>query len=143
MANSGNKPPISQKVLLALGAILVAVGMFGLVGAVVPGWVWPNFVNMARAAWRFLWPLALVAAGAYLLWAVKSGKLGRLSAASPNRSFRRSRADARILGVCGGIAYYFGIDSTIVRVMAVILLVAWPPSAIVAYLLIGLVVPRA
>lgn len=32
----------------------------------------------------------------------------------------RSRKDRKIAGVCGGIAEYFNIDSTLVRLLAVI-----------------------
>ncbi|RNL37444.1 hypothetical protein DMP06_10945 [Slackia equolifaciens] len=96
-----------------------------------------------RTLWGILWPLALVAAGAYLLWGVKTGKFSGFAQGGSARPLRRSRADKRLLGVCGGIAYYFGIDSTVVRVMAVILLVLFTPSAIIAYFLIALLVPSA
>ena len=33
----------------------------------------------------------------------------------------KSRDDKKIFGVCGGIADYFGIDSTLVRIIAVLL----------------------
>ena len=36
----------------------------------------------------------------------------------------RSGSDKKIAGVCGGIAKYFGIDSTIVRIIAVIFTLA-------------------
>ena len=61
----------------------------------------------------------------------------------PRGPFRRSIADKRFLGVCGGIAYYFGVDSTVVRIIAVILLVMSPPTVLFAYVLVALLVPRA
>ena len=33
----------------------------------------------------------------------------------------RASIDKKIFGVCGGIAHYFGMDSTLVRLIAVIL----------------------
>lgn len=36
----------------------------------------------------------------------------------------RSYADRKIAGVCGGLAQYFGVDSTIVRLIVVILALA-------------------
>lgn len=36
----------------------------------------------------------------------------------------KSRADKKISGVCGGIAEYFNVDSTVVRLIAVVLLFA-------------------
>lgn len=35
-----------------------------------------------------------------------------------------SESDKKIAGVCGGIAKYFGIDSTIVRILAVVFTLA-------------------
>ena len=37
----------------------------------------------------------------------------------------RSRRDVMICGVCGGIAEYFDIDPTIVRLIAVVLIFGW------------------
>ena len=36
----------------------------------------------------------------------------------------RASIDKKICGVCGGIAHYFGIDSTLVRLITVILVFA-------------------
>jgi phage shock protein C len=35
------------------------------------------------------------------------------------KKFYRSRANRKLWGVCGGIAQYFGIDPTLVRILAV------------------------
>lgn len=39
------------------------------------------------------------------------------------RRLYRSRRDRRLLGVCGGLAAFFRIDSTVVRVVTVILMI--------------------
>ena len=36
----------------------------------------------------------------------------------------RASIDKKICGVCGGIAHYFGVDSTLVRLIAVVLFFA-------------------
>jgi phage shock protein C len=36
-----------------------------------------------------------------------------------NKKFYRSRTDRKLWGVCGGIAKYFDIDPTLVRIIAV------------------------
>ena len=51
----------------------------------------------------------------------------------------RSYEDRRIAGVCGGLADYFDIDSTIVRLIAVIL--AFAGGGILAYFVAWLIVP--
>jgi len=53
----------------------------------------------------------------------------------------RSIVDSRIAGVCGGLAEYFDIDPTIVRLAAVILTLAGG-SGILAYIIFWIVVPK-
>ena len=53
----------------------------------------------------------------------------------------KSSTDRKLAGVCGGIAAYFDIDSTIVRLVWVIL-VACFGTGILAYLLAMLVMPN-
>lgn len=53
----------------------------------------------------------------------------------------RSRADRKIAGVCGGIAEYFGIDPTIVRVIAVLLLIPGGLPGFIPYVVLWLVIP--
>ena len=53
----------------------------------------------------------------------------------------RSRNNRMLAGVCGGLANYFGIDPTIVRVLAVICLLAFNIMAVIAYLILIIVVP--
>ncbi len=52
----------------------------------------------------------------------------------------RSRSDRMIWGVCGGLAQYFNIDPTIVRLIAVLLLFAGGFS-IIAYIILAVVIP--
>lgn len=52
----------------------------------------------------------------------------------------RSRTDSKIAGVCGGIAEYFNVDPTIVRLFAV-LTIFFGGGGVVAYLIAWLIVP--
>jgi phage shock protein C len=57
---------------------------------------------------------------------------------------RRSITDKKIAGVCGGIAEYFDIDSSIVRlfwVLAVVLPIPFVP-AFIGYLVAWMVMPK-
>lgn len=47
-----------------------------------------------------------------------------------------------LCGVCGGIAAYFGIDATIVRILLVILSCIWG-SGIIIYIAAALIMPPA
>ena len=52
----------------------------------------------------------------------------------------RSETDRRVAGVCGGIAEYFGIDSTLVRLLWVIAILCLG-TGLLAYLIAALVIP--
>lgn len=52
----------------------------------------------------------------------------------------KSRRDRKIAGVCGGIGEYFGIDSTIVRLIW-LFLALFVGSGILAYIIAALVIP--
>ena len=54
----------------------------------------------------------------------------------------RSTTDKKIAGVCGGIAEYFGVDPTIIRIIAVILLLPGGFPGLIPYLLLWLVIPE-
>ena len=52
----------------------------------------------------------------------------------------KSDVDRKLCGVCGGIAEYLGIDSTIVRLIWVVLVVFFG-TGILAYISAALVIP--
>lgn len=54
----------------------------------------------------------------------------------------KSRKDNYIDGVCGGIAEYFGIDSTLVRI-GLIIFSLMGGSGVVAYIIAMCIIPRA
>ena len=53
----------------------------------------------------------------------------------------RSRTDQKICGVCAGLANYFGIDPTIVR-LAAVALVLFAGGGLLAYIIAALVIPE-
>lgn len=53
--------------------------------------------------------------------------------------FRLDRTRGKIMGVCAGIANYFGMDVTLVRVAFGLATVLGFGTAIIVYLLIGLI----
>lgn len=52
----------------------------------------------------------------------------------------RSRTDRMIWGVCGGLAKYFNLDPTIIRILFVLLIFA-SGVGIIAYIIMAIVVP--
>ncbi len=53
----------------------------------------------------------------------------------------RAEDDRKIAGVCGGIAQYFDIDSTIIRLAFLFMVLAWG-TGVLAYIVAALVIPN-
>jgi len=53
--------------------------------------------------------------------------------------FHLDKQNAKLMGVCAGIADYFGVDVTLVRILWVIGTLAGFGSLLLIYLLIGLI----
>jgi len=53
----------------------------------------------------------------------------------------RSKTDRKIAGVCGGLGEYFGVDSTLVRLAAVVLIFA-SGAGLLAYLVAWAIIPE-
>jgi phage shock protein C len=54
----------------------------------------------------------------------------------------RSRRDRKIAGVCGGLAEYFNVDPTLIRILWAVLVLS-AGTGILAYILFWLIVPVA
>jgi len=59
-----------------------------------------------------------------------------------NKKLHRSQNDKIFAGVCGGLADYFEIDPTIIRLLF-ILIVAFGGSGFIVYLLLWLIMPKS
>lgn len=59
----------------------------------------------------------------------------------PGKRLFRSRDDSLLLGVCGGLGRYLGIDSNAIRLIFVVL-AAWNGLGILLYLATVLIVPE-
>ncbi|HEU5369994.1 MAG TPA: PspC domain-containing protein [Ktedonobacterales bacterium] len=59
-----------------------------------------------------------------------------------HRQLTLSQRDKKIMGVCGGIAEYMGWDPTAVRIITVLLLFPLHFTLVIAYIILGTVLPR-
>ena len=107
-------------------------------------------VALVRAAWVVLsiWPGAVVMGviaylAAWLLMPRAEAVDG--ASAAPEPRLVRSQTDRRIAGVCGGLADYFDVDPTIVRVTWVILsiIAGAVVFGVLAYLIAWFIIPPA
>lgn len=55
---------------------------------------------------------------------------------------RLTRKNKMLLGVCGGLADYFNMDASVVRLIAVALIFLGVGSPILVYLVMAIVVPE-
>lgn len=58
------------------------------------------------------------------------------------RKLYLSDKDRKIAGVCGGLADYFGIDSTIIRILWALAVLVSYGTGFILYLVFWLIVPR-
>lgn len=54
----------------------------------------------------------------------------------------RSATDRKVCGVCGGLAAYFGIDATLVRLAAALLIVFSVFSGLLLYIIAAIIMPE-
>ena len=59
-----------------------------------------------------------------------------------NKTLHRSQTDKIIAGVCGGLAEYFSVDSTVVRLLF-LLVIALGGSGALLYVLLWLIMPKS
>jgi phage shock protein C len=132
------------------GAILITGGLFLLFENLGIFSISDFFHN----SFDFAFPIVLIIAGMGIIYYHQSKKvepkladastaseeIPQASISSP-RQFRRSHKDKKIAGVCGGIAEYFEMDSSIIRVLYIILCVASLGAGLLLYFLLAIILP--
>lgn len=58
-----------------------------------------------------------------------------------NKKLYKSSTDKKLDGVCAGIANYFGIDPTLIRIGWVLMSLVWF-TGVIAYIVCAIVIPR-
>lgn len=59
-----------------------------------------------------------------------------------DKKLYRTIYDRKIGGVCGGIARYFGVDSTLVRAAYAVLTLCTAFSGVLAYIILSYIIPE-
>jgi phage shock protein PspC (stress-responsive transcriptional regulator) len=104
-------------------------------------------VVLVRAAWVVFSIVPGAVIGGLLAyiaaWLVIPEDTGEVPLAH-GRRLMRSTADSKIAGVCGGLAEYFGVDSTPIRLLWVILSILCGAviGGVIAYLIAWVIVPK-
>ena len=134
------------------GIVLILIGVFVLVDRF--GWFADlNWWSFSRS---FVFPVSLIFLGLLFIYvhtrkqplptSSREAMPGENPAFSTTpmqvKELRRSRLDRKVCGVCGGIAKYFAIDSTLVRIIYVILVFASAGWAVPLYIILCLLMPE-
>ena len=141
-SSATNARKIFGVVLIAGGAILLFsnLGFF-------------SFFHIWNISWSFVFPILLILLGMAIIYyrqADRAAAPGQPVDASGDqtppppreyRIFRRSSTDKKLFGVCGGLAKYFSIDATLLRLLYIILCFASFGAGIVLYITLVLLVP--
>ncbi len=133
------------------GALLILIGALLLIQQM-------NFIppiNLWMLPWYFIWALLFIGLGIFLV--LKNGSASKVSkeepvvstepeseeeTAQPRKTLFRSRDDRMLAGVCGGLAKYFNVDPTIVRLIYVLLTLFSKGLGILAYIILIIAVPE-
>lgn len=159
---------LNERTIQRAGVLLVGFGVLWLLAnlGILP-WLWNAFWAVVGVVF---WPALLIGAGLLLLknqkewrasfsgWRerMRSGlgqrsgsvKLDRASLKANLRQARdhiplkRSRDDRILLGVCGGMARSFGIDSNLVRLFWILFSIGSIGTGVLVYALAGMVLPE-
>ena len=140
--NKFSQYPKSAQIAIIVGVGCVLFGVWRLFG-VAFGYGWWNAIQRGLGTlFSYLWPVALICAGLYVVWAAMTGRLTGVSTVDWKKPFGRSVTDRRIAGVCGGVAQFLGIDPAIVRVLVLILFVVSPAFTVLAYIAAAIFIPE-
>lgn len=112
-----------------------------------------HFFDFIGDAFEYIFPILLIILGMAIIYRRQSEEstesateeqpptAGEQTQTTSYKQFRRSFSDKKIAGVCGGLANYFGIDPSIMRMLYVILCLASFGAGLVLYIVLALVVP--
>lgn len=118
--------------LIAIGAILLLkqMGFF-------------HMFNLFHMPWQAFWGIALLVIGAMLLYnRMKEKEAVEDGVPSDVKKLYRSKDQKMISGVCGGLAEYFEIDVSLVRILWVIATLASAGFGLLAYILVVIIFPE-
>lgn len=141
MSKKPSQQPITTQVGILVGMVLIVYGLVRLCEHFLGAMWWGVFERFWSIFVSFAWPLGLIALGIYLLWVAKSGKFKKISFDS-SKPLRPNQNDKRIFGVCGGLAEYFHIDPTVVRVLAIFFLIVSTWITLIIYIVAAILMSR-
>jgi phage shock protein C len=132
-------------IALILGGALILLTNLG----------WFAAFDWWHVSWEVAFPIVLIGVGLWFMFVpshrqqvfttppTAEGQTASDAAAQPVRKeLRRSLIDRKLFGVCGGLAKYFNIDPTIVRILYVVLTIGSWGWGLLLYIILALLIPE-
>lgn len=123
---------------LFLGILLVLIGFMSLLNGYwpVPFFYTPAWLAFFTVRWDYLWPILLICFGGMIILAAFKQSAGT--------KLFRSENDKKLTGVCAGLARYWNIDVSLIRVgFIAFTLLTHLFIGIAVYLILSLILPQA
>ncbi len=130
----------------------VHLGIFDFIYDIMEWFSFSAFFHLIRDSFssifdfigNYFWCLLLIVAGALLIYSSyrsrKADEEGYYVHQEKRRLYR-SKDDRKFLGVCAGLAHYWGIDPTIVRIAVLFLFFLFSTVVLCVYLLLAVILP--
>lgn len=122
------------------GSLLIILGLFFLLrqtGLFYGFEFW-------HVPWQMVWAFFLIVIGLYLLLNRKKKEDGEKDTFEiKGKKLYRSKSQKMLGGVCGGIAEYFEMDVSIIRILWAIITIASAGFGILVYILMVIIFPEA
>ncbi|HID39629.1 MAG TPA: PspC domain-containing protein [Calditrichaeota bacterium] len=137
----------SDEKTLFWGALLIIIG----IGLLLKQFGFFHYFNFWSIPWQLIWAIFLILVGIFLLYNRESGRFFKGTETeydTDNEPYEkqnpiyRSRENRMLSGVCGGLAEYFKIDPTIVRLVYLFLTLASVGIGVIAYIIMVIVFPE-
>jgi phage shock protein C len=147
--NAAPAPVSKFNIRYVFGGMLV---FFGLIFLLTNLGIF-EFMHAWDISWNFIFPILLILLGMAIIYYRQNEQIPEVPAnaaegeaaaqarPTPPRQLRRSLADRKLFGVCGGLAAYFSIDPNLTRILYVVLCLATGGAGILLYIVLALVVP--
>lgn len=122
-----------RTILVVVGVALMAFGAWALAGraGLIPVWLTSNWEQLRGG-------VSLILLGGLVIWLARGG----FRPPAAGTRLYRTREDRWIAGVLGGLARYFGIDATLLRLLVIALAVLGEGWVVGPYILMAILVPK-
>ena len=145
--NGGGRGGAGSTIMVIVGIALIAIGALTILPGLL-GPLWHPVQAIFSFVLRLFWPIVLIVAGIFIIRLARKSNTDREGSAMgfnptmPPQGTRlmRSSKDRIVAGVCGGIAHYFGIDPTFVRIITVVLFLL-PGISWLVYIIAWIIIP--